>query len=99
MAAVAGHHDGICTASLDLFHLAVTVEDAFLIVARNQGTAATAAAELIHAGRVEVDPALDALIQDPTGLIKIAVSEYFLGAASVIAGIMVGNNSAEFRSI
>ncbi len=99
MTAVAGNHDGIRTRGLDLLHFATTIIDAFLIVTGDQGAAAAAAAELIHARGVEVDPILDALIQDPAGFVKIAVPEHFLGATSVITGVMVGGHAVETRFI
>jgi len=99
MAAVAGYHDGVGTGGLDLFHLTPAVVDAFLIVARHQGATPTATAELIHACRVEIDPIFHALVQDPAGFSKITVPEYFLGAAAVVAGIMIGGHTVKLGFI
>jgi len=95
MTAVAGDYDCIRAGGLDLLHLTPAIIDAFLIVSGDQSTATAAAAKLIHAGRIQVGPILHALVQDPAGFIKITVTEYVLGVASVITGVMVGSHAIE----
>lgn len=64
-----------------------------------QGTAAPAAADLIHFVGIKIDPVLDAVIQNPSGFFKIAVAESFLSPSSIIAWIMIGGALGKFRFI
>jgi len=65
------------------------------MIAGGQGPAAAAAADLMLAGRVEVDPVVEALRQDPARLLVIPVSEQLFRFAAVIAGIMLGGQDIE----
>jgi hypothetical protein len=90
MAAVTRHYDHLRAGCLDLLHLAAAIKNPFIIVTGHQRATATAAAELIHPARIQVNPCFEALIQNPTRFVKKSVAKTFLGPAPVITGIMIG---------
>jgi hypothetical protein len=86
--AVAWNHEHAGAGSFDLVELFSGIKSALVIVAVYQGTAAAAAADLIHAIGVKVHPVLHALIQNPARFLKIAVAKSLLSSAAPIARIM-----------
>lgn len=81
------NHFGACRS--DLFKFSAPIKDTFFIVPVDQCAATTAAADLVHAIGMQIDPVFHALVENPAWLIKVAVSEPFLRFTPVIAGIMV----------
>ena len=95
VAAVAGHDQHLGTCRTNLFHFAAAVENAIFVVTRGQCAAPAAAANLVEAVGVHINPVFETLIHDPAGLFKIAVPESFLSPAPAVAGIVVGGAYVE----
>jgi len=99
VAAVARQYEHFGTGGSNLVHFATTVKNAFIVISGGQGTAAATAADLVKLLGVQIHPIFQALIQNPSGLLKKTVAETFLRPASVIAGIMVSGFDFEAPAI
>ena len=93
MTAVAGHHQHPGSGGPDLVDFSAGIKNPFLVVAIYQGTATTTAADLVHIRRIEVDPVIHTLAEDPTRFLKKSMSKPLLGPSPVIARIMIGCRS------
>ncbi len=93
MATVAGHDHHPGARSVDLLHLATAIVDAFFVVPAGERTAASAAANLVLTAGVQINPIFQALIQNPARLFEKAMAEPLLGAAAVIAGVVISRQT------
>ncbi len=92
--AVTGNHHHFSPGGLDLGHFFSSVKYAFFIVAGGQGATAAAATELRLLCRIQIHPVFQALIHNPSGFVKKAVTEDQFRLAAVIAWIMIGGENS-----
>jgi len=90
MTAVAGHHQHLGAGGPDLVHFSAGVIYSLFVVTRYQGTATATTADLVHFRRIEIDPVLHTLTENPTRFFEKSMSKPLLGSSPVIAGIVIG---------
>jgi hypothetical protein len=95
MTAVAGDHQHPGAGSPDLVYFSAGIKYSLFVVTCHQGTAAAAAADLVHFRRIQVDPVIHTLAENPARFFKISVPKPFLGSSPVVARIMIGCRSFE----
>jgi len=99
MAAVARQYQHPGTRCTDLLHFTAAIEDPFVVVSRGQRTAAAAATDLVQPVGMQINPIFEALVQDPSGLLEIAVTEAFIGPSPVVAWVVVGGPHVESLAV
>ena len=95
VAAMTGYHQRLGAGYLNLIHLFPAVKDALLIITGGEGTSTAAAADLVHSGRMELLPALDALGKNPARFFEESVPEPHLRLSPIIARVMIGGRLGE----
>lgn len=75
MAAMTGHNDHLCTDRLYLRHFFPAVKYPLFVVSCGQRAATATTAELIFFCRIQINPVLHTLIEDPPGLFKKAMAK------------------------
>ena len=99
MAAVTGDNYHLCIGNPDLVHLSATVVHPLIIKTGGHCAAATAAANLMHPVGIQVDPSFQAAIENPARFLKKTMSEFHLGFAPIITGIVIGDLSGKAGAI